>query len=42
MGKKYKETERGRIEMAGDFFVKVNLYLWKLLKKEEKVFLTVI
>ena len=35
IGKKYKKTGSGRIEMAGDFAVIVNLYLWKLLKNDD-------
>ena len=29
---KFRKTGRGRIEMAGDFSVIVDLYIWKLLK----------
>ena len=30
--KKYKKTRSGRMDMAGDLYVIVDLYLWKRLK----------
>ena len=37
-GKKYRKTGSGRIEMAGDFFIIVDPYLWKLLKNDNDDF----
>ena len=35
IGKKYKKTGSGRIEMAGDFSAIVESYLWKRLKNDD-------
>ena len=34
-GKKYKKAESGRIEIAGDFSVVIDPYLWKWLKNDD-------
>ena len=34
IGKKYRETKNGRIEVTGDFCVIVDPYLWKWRKND--------